>query len=81
MGSQVDFDLHKSSCQWLHVCFELKAWEPVDLIQYSLAHLWKIDNLSNLLGTHLIEVMPLELCLLLNFTSDVVKMHDLCELP
>ena len=81
MGPQVDFDLHKGSCQRLHVCFKLKAWEPVDLIQHSLAHLREINNLANLLGTHLIKVMPLELCLFLYFTSDVVKMHDLRELP
>ena len=43
----------------------------MDLIQNRLAHLWEVDNISNLVRSHVIEVMPLELRLLFNLASDV----------
>ena len=80
MSSQVYFYLDKCSSQRLHICLKLEAWELMDLIKHSLAHFWEVDDLTNLLRTHLVEVMPLELGLLFDFASDIIQVHDLSEL-
>ena len=53
----------------------------MNLIKNRLTHLREVYDLAYLLSIHIIEVMPLELRLLLNLASNVIKVHHLSELP
>jgi hypothetical protein len=45
----------------------------MDKLVDDLAHLGELDDLSDLLGAHLIEVGPCELFLLLDFPQDLLR--------
>lgn len=80
MGSKIKLNPYQGASDWLDVGFKLEARKLVDLIQDSLTHLGEADNVTNLMGIHVVKVVPLELGLLLNLASNVVEMHHLCEL-
>ena len=44
----------------------------MDEAVYSLAHLWKLYDFSNLLSTHVIEALPSELFLLFKLSKNVL---------
>lgn len=80
MCLEIEFNANESPRHWLHIRFQLKTWELVDLVQNSLSQLWKPDYFSDLLGVHLIKVMPLELCFLFNLSSNLLHVGHLSKL-
>lgn len=52
----------------------------MNLIQNCLAHLREVDDLTDLLSIHVVEMVPLKLSLFLDLASNVVEMHHLSEL-
>lgn len=77
---QVKFNSHQSSRDRLDISLELEPRELVDLIEDDFAHLREVDNLSDLLSVHIIEMMPLELSFLLNLSRYLLYVRHLCEL-
>ncbi len=80
VSSQVKFDSNQGPCNWLHIGFKLKAREFVDLVKNGLAHFREVDDLTDLLSIHIVEVMPLKLGLLLYLSSYIFHVCHLCEL-
>ena len=52
----------------------------MDLAENSFAHFWEIYHLSDLVSTHIIKVMPLELSLFLNSARYLIQMQHVSEL-
>ncbi len=63
------FYLDDTPSDGLNVCFELKSGELMYELVNDLAHLGELDNLADLLRTHVVEVLPGKLFLLLNFAE------------
>ena len=80
VGAEVQLYPYQGACDRKDVGFKLEAGELVDLVKNCLAHLWEVDDFTDLLRVHIIEVVPLELSLFLDLTSDIIKVHHLCEL-
>jgi hypothetical protein len=64
------FNFDDTASYWLNICLEFKAWELMYKFVDDFAHLRELDYLSNLLGAHVIEVLPSELLLLFNLPEN-----------
>ena len=64
--------LNNASGDRLHICLEFESRELMHKFVYNLAHLRELNNFSNLLSTHVIEVLPCELFLFLDFPENLL---------
>ena len=65
-------DLNDTSSDRLYVSLQLKSRELMHELMNDLAHFRELDDLSNLLSGHVIEVRPSELFLLFNLPQDLL---------
>lgn len=65
--SDSELNLDDTSSDRLDVCLKFETRELVHKFVDNLAHFRKLDDFSDLLSTHVIEVLPCELFLFLNF--------------
>ena len=80
VGPQVELNTNQGACDRLDVGFKFEAGGLMDLVQDRLPHLREVYDLTYLLRVHVIEVLPLELGFLLDFSGNVLKVKHLSEL-
>ena len=72
MCLDIQLNADQSASDGLNIRLELKSGKLVNLVQDCLSHLRMVYDLSNLLGIHVVKMMPLELSLLLNLTGNII---------
>lgn len=70
--SDGEFDFDDTSGDGLNVCLEFESRELMHEFVDDLAHLGELDDFSDLLRTHVIEVLPGELFLLLDLPENLL---------
>ena len=76
----IQLDPHQGARDRHYVSFEFETWKFVDLVQNSFTHLRVVDDLADLLGVHVVEMVPLKLCFLFDFACYILQVHHLSEL-
>ena len=73
MSPQINFYSYQTPSDRLYVSVvKLKTRELVNLVKYGLAHLRKVDDVTDLVSCHVVKMMPLELRLLFDPSRDVI---------